>query len=508
MAEKLTEQTEVVDNGFDITFKTKFPDIDLYPLAGMYLPESKERKVDISLIKQHIKKATTDTNSLALIMGPLGVIPNIYRHFTIEDALKGRNEIAQMMQNIEKLNEEYEKFTALDSGDKQDDYYLKATEQFKMFTTIKHTGNENLLQVKLNEEGKVNMLSAEFNKKAKAIQNLLFEEYLKEIVEQYYKLTKPLADKGKIIGFIPSNEENKTHNIGAFDIMEALAEKLEMKDKYVPYKNLVKIQAGFKSYLTENTEQLANVYVSALPTNSLDAAENFIRTVSENNPSFDTFILSGSIGTAIINEERWFRDEKLGVTISKQQTFILVPTYAEVIEPNPARKRRNLTTAQTHEFKIKLSVIKEPKYIDHPELLDEKGNIIDINDPKYLATLKPVTLTKEEVKYLKSVGKIYKSPYNVVADLIEIGATQSSSKLIKASHVTNAPKSSETLAKMVNAQRTIDKLPDLFTKLAVKNGATLSEAIEGFDHTDPNEVYKVMQAANERSMSKSLNGGK
>lgn len=503
---KKENNKEVLDNGFDISIDINFPDIDLYLLAGMYLAESKERKVDISLIKQHIKRAISDTNGSVLVMGPLGVIPNIYRRFTIEDTLRGRNEIAKMMESVEKLKEEYENFLNFDNEEKRDDYYLKASESFKMFVTVVRAGKLQLLDAKRNADGKIDMLSADFNKKAKQIQNLLFEEYLKEIVNQYHKLLKPLADKNKIIGFVPSNEENKAKNIGAFDIMEALAEKLDMKDKYIPYTNLVKIQAKFKSYLTNFTEQHVNVYASALPTNSINSAESLIRKIAANNPSFDVFILSGCVGTAIINEERWYRDEKLGITISKPQIFIIVPSYAEIKEPNAARPSKNLLISQTNNYKIKLSVIMNPYYIRHPELLDENGNIIDIYNSDYLSKLETVTLSPEKVEYLRSVGKIYESPFIVVADLIQLGATQSYSKIIKASHVKNAPVSIELLQQIDYFSKLIDKLPNLIRGRGGAKAEKIAEELEKFDPTDANQVYELMKQPN-INMSKIMNGG-
>lgn len=520
------------NNGIDVKAFVETPDIQVYVFSDLFLPESKEQVVDTDLIESHIKRAANDKNGVAFITGRLSrQLQKSGRGFTIEDMLIKKNDVAQIMNNADELRLEYHKYIQIEDEKKRDDYFLKASEQFKRYAIIyENDGEKSLVAPARDKDGKVDITSKDFNTAFRELQPILEKKIPEENTKRYVKLFRPLVENNKLIGIYNSNEEFKSKNVGAFDYGEKISEGLNAEELYIS-KNRVKAQIVFNGYTTKRTEQVINLDIIAKPTNSLDAAEKFVNMASAEDNDFDVLLLTGCPHFGISHKQRWYYDEEHELFLSKPQILVFMPGYSQMREPNPVRNA-SYSISSVNEYKLNFAVVLNEKIIKHPELLDRYGKINSIS------SLREVTLTKDQIKelrkkdkvldynfnvtnenqkklqsfdevnYLESVDGVYDSPFEPIVDAIPIDGK---SKLVSNAHRKNAPQSLVYLEKIARTQRYLDEeIYSAIRELSTKTeGEAIIAEIKKFDYTDPMEVHKVMSSVVDQELVKELvKGGK
>ena len=464
--------TPSVKKGFDYTVEVEnVTEIDMYIKAGFIVDSIKEKNVDVALSKAHDKRIINDKNGLAIIMGPFSEIPRYLKGFTFENLLAANDDIAKLMENRLNLSKEYEKFSALQEGEEKEDYYVKSSEQFKQYASLAISNSLDLLNVKLNAEGKVNMNSRDFAGNVKRIKTLLYEIHVqKEQVKDIGRLHKGILPKTGFI--VPSNLEYGKRNIGYSDAMETFAKEENVSFLYNNQKNqnIIKAQFVFKnSYLLNNVPHVLNAAFVAIDTLTLSAAEAQVKNIMRYEKGLDLIVISGCEEEMVQPYSRWFYDEKADLYVNSVMHVIYAPSYMETPRINPVQGKSRMVNVKP-ENKYKIGLYPNIAYVQNPTLINKDMSINIHYTPERIAKLKEVELTKEKLaeiieqkkfveitrasmvnenvkkkdkgtvalRYLQSTSKVVDEPVRPSVHSVPI---TSESELLRKAHLVNAPES-------------------------------------------------------------------
>ncbi len=477
-----------------INIDVKSPDTDLYFLNRFKLNAVKEWGVEINTLNSHTKKANNDSNSFIFIGGPASELPTGWLNLDREKIQFTVANIVEALENEDELNLELEKYNQLSKNEKSD-YLLNADIAFKTFYIM--GGGEPCSfteDLDRDEDGNLIANKNELRKLANEIIKQQKENYFEPYIQQLLDLQKESIDNKKIIGILPANEEFKAENIGYKNLLKEFADRANLKDAYIENR-FAQYNFSFNSFLTDNRPQTVSMLVATGLYDGKDAKaikNKLYNIIAKQHPNADFVVSMGYSELAVFCEQINYYDEKHNIFITKPQFYINMPGYQNVGDPNKVRLK-SFKENTINNYKLKMGVCKNPTFIKFPELLDEKGNIIDVFSEHYLSSLKKV----DEISDLdRKVTPVYEAPYVPYCHVIELGKqpnTPSYSPLLKSLYPKNAPKSEELKAQIVNMKRLISDLPNLVRETGAKNLEEVAKFLETYDFHAPQNAINVMK---------------